>query len=180
MKALATQTLRKCFISYRHAVEDEVRQLIQAFGHGQDIPIAKGIGAITSGDIIDSANDDYVKSQIRTRYLRDTTVTSVLAGRETWRRKFVEREVTECLGNTSTATSNGLLVITLPSAVGRYAKQLPARVDDKVNGQDGYARWRKYRPSVSALVEPIEPAYEAGTSDAGLRDNACADWLCNS
>lgn len=84
MSALASKTRRKCFISYHHADEAEVQQFIQTFDHDGDVLIARGIGASMSGDIIDSTNSDYIKSQIRARYLRDTTVTIVLVGRETW------------------------------------------------------------------------------------------------
>ena len=89
MVTLASQTRRKCFISYHHADEDEVQQFIQQFDHDRDVLIARGIGASMSGDIIDSTNTEYIKQQIRAKYLRDTTVTIVLIGQETWKRRFV-------------------------------------------------------------------------------------------
>ncbi|WP_425860257.1 TIR domain-containing protein [Arthrobacter sp. TWP1-1] len=172
MSTLASNTRRKCFISYHHANEAEVQSFIQAFDHDQDVLIARGIGASMSGDIINSANTDYIKAQIRAKYFRDTTVTIVLVGRETWGRKFVDWEVGASLRSTATSSASGLLAITLPSAANQTGRQLPARVSDNVNGEMGYARWWKYPTSAASLAELIEEAYVARTSRANLRNNS--------
>lgn len=168
---LGSHTRRKCFISYHHDDEYEVQQFIQAFDHDQDVLIARGIGASMAGDIINSNNEDYIKARIREKYLRDTTVTIVLAGRCTWARKFVDWEVAASLRNTSTASRSGLLAITLPSAAD-YGKQLPARVADNVDGEDGYARWWKYPTSATSLAAIIETAYDARSTRGYLVDNS--------
>lgn len=170
MSSLITKTRRKCFISYHHDDEGEVQDFIQTFDHDQDVLIARGIGASMLGDIINSTDEDYIKSSIREKYLRDTTVTIVLVGRQTWGRKFVDWEVGASLRNTSTASASGLMAITLPSAKDYYEKTLPARVADNVDS--GFARWWKYPPSKAGLGEMIEKAYEARTSSASLRDNS--------
>lgn len=172
MSLLASRTRRKCFISYHHADEAEVERFIQTFDHDRDVLIARGIGASMSGDIINSTNEDYIKSQIRERYLRDTTVTIVLVGRETWGRKFVDWEVGASLRNTTTASASGLLAITLPSAADYSGKKLPARVDDNVNGETGYAKWWKYPTSGASLADLIETAYAARTERAEQRSNS--------
>lgn len=169
--ALATRTRRKCFISYHHADQGEVEQFIQQFDHDQNVFIARGIGASMPGDIINSADDDYIKSKIRASYLRDTTVTVVLVGRDTWRRKFVDWEVAASLRKTPTSLPSGLLAITLPSAAGYAGRQLPERVADNVDGEHGYARWWKYPESTLDLAQVIDTAYELRTSCADLRDN---------
>lgn len=168
---LGSHTRRKCFISYHHDDENEVRQFIQNFDHDQDVLIARGIGASMAGDIINSDNDDYIKARIREKYLRDTTVTVVLVGKCTWARKFVDWEVAASLRNTSTASRSGLLAITLPSAADYYHKQLPARVADNMDGEDGYARWWKYPTSASSLADCIETAHDARSTRAHLVDN---------
>ncbi|GAB2477537.1 TIR domain-containing protein [Luteococcus sediminum] len=168
---LGSHTRRKCFISYHHDDESEVQQFIQDFDHDQDVLIARGIGASMAGDIINSDNEDYIKARIREKYLRDTTVTIVLVGKCTWARKFVDWEVAASLRNTPTASRSGLLAITLPSAADYYDKQLPARVADNVDGEDGYARWWKYPTSASSLASLIETAYEARSTRAYLVDN---------
>lgn len=174
MATLANSTRRKCFISYHHADEAEVEAFIRTFDHGQDVLIARGIGASMSGDIINSTNGDYIKSQIRAKYLRDTTVTISLIGKETWGRKFVDWEIAASLRNTSTASASGLLAITLPSAANYSARELPARLSDNVSGEDGYARWWKYPSSAEDLARLIETAYAARTSRANLRNNTRA------
>jgi hypothetical protein len=172
MSSLVSNTRRKCFISYHHADEAEVQAFIQTFDHNRDVLIARGIGASMSGDIINSTNEEYIKSKIRSNYLRDTTVSIVMVGRETWGRKFVDWEVAASLRNTSTSTASGLLAITLPSAANYAGKQLPARVDDNLDGESGYARWWKYPTSAESLARLIEEAYAARTSRASLRDNS--------
>lgn len=169
---LGSHTRRKCFISYHHDDEYEVRQFIQDFDHDQDVLIARGIGASMAGDIINSTNEDYIKARIREKYLRDTTVTIVLVGKCTWARKFVDWEVAASLRNTSTASRSGLLAITLPSAADYYGKKLPARVQDNVDGEDGYARWWKYPSSASGLADMIETAYGYRSTRDFLVDNS--------
>jgi len=135
MSTLANSTRRKCFISYHHADEEEVEQFIRTFDHKQDILIARGIGASMPGDIINSTNSAYIMSQIRARYLHDTTVTIVLIGRDTWGRKFVDWEIAASLRNTEASSASGLLAITLPSAANYSGKRLPDRLDDNVDGK---------------------------------------------
>jgi len=168
---LGDHTRRKCFISYHHDDEDEVRQFIQDFDHDQDVLIARGIGASMAGDIINSSNEDYIKAKIREKYLRDTTVTIVLVGTCTWARKFVDWEVAASLRNTLTTSRSGLLAITLPSASDPDDKQLPARVADNVDSENGYARWWKYPTDASSLARLIEIAYEARNTRAHLVEN---------
>ncbi len=180
MSTLASNTRRKCFISYHHADEGEVQEFIQTFDHDQDVLIARGIGASMSGDIINSLNADYIKSQIRSKYLQDTTVTIVMVGRETWGRRFVDWEIAASLRNTTTSSASGLMAITLPSAANYVGKQLPARVQDNFDGESGYARWWKYPNSSAGLATLIEEAYSARTVLANLRDNSRSLRLRNA
>lgn len=174
METLANKTRRKCFISYHHADEAEVQQFITTFDHNHDVLIARGIGASMSGDIINSTNADYIKAQIRSKYLRDTSVTIVLVGKNTWGRRFVDWEIAASLRNTSTASASGLMAITLPSVATDPGRQLPARLQDNFDGENGYARWWKYPTSTEGLANMIEEAYSARTKLAHLRDNTRA------
>lgn len=177
---LGSHTRRRCFISYHHADEYEVQRFIQDFDHEQDVLIARGIGAGMAGDIINSSNEDYIKTRIREKYLRDTTVTIVLVGKCTWARKYVDWEVAASLRTTPTASRSGLLAITLPSATDFSGKELPARVADNVNGEDGYARWWKYPMSASSLASLIETAYDARNTRCDLVNNTRALRSYNS
>ena len=168
--ALVAKTRRKCFISYHHDDELEVQDFIEEFDHDRDVLIARGIGASMAGDIVNSTDDDYIKAQIRSKYLRDTTVTIVMVGQCTWARKFVDWEIAASLRNTSTATRSGLLAITLPS-IANSDRSLPARIEDNRDGEDGYARWWKYPTSSDSLANMIETAYEYRSTRSDLVDN---------
>lgn len=165
---LASYTRHKCFISYHHEDEDEVKDFVNEFDHSGDILISRGIGAGMAGDIIDSSNDDYIKSRIRDLYLRNSSVTIVLVGRCTWARQFVDWEVAASLRNTSTANRNGLMAVALPSITGDYQGKLPKRVADNVNGDHGYAQWWQYPADTSVLADCIQQAYDRRTSHGHL------------
>jgi hypothetical protein len=171
MTTLAAKTRRKCFISYHHADEAEVAQFIQTFDHNQDVLIARGIGAKMSGDIIDSVNPDYIMRKIRENYLRDTSVTIVMIGKETWKRKFVDWEIAASLRNTTQIVASGLTAITLPSAADYFDKRLPDRLNDNWSKGNGYATWWKYPSSADRLAEIIETAYSDRCLKADLIDN---------
>jgi hypothetical protein len=147
---LKSYTRHKTFISYHHEDEEEVERFISTFDHDKDVLIARGIGASMAGDVIDSESDDYIKRRIRDLYLRESTVTLVLVGQQTWGRRFVDWEVAASLRNTSGTSRNGLLAITLPSAADYAGKKLPARVQDNVESTSGYARWMKYPHTASS------------------------------
>jgi hypothetical protein len=110
--------------------------------------------------------------RVREEYLRDTSVTIVMVGRNTWGRKFVDWEIASSLRNTASYNRNGLVAITLPSMAGEPSRQLPARVDDNFNGEHGYARWWKYPTDTSALASCIETAHQYRTSRSHLVDNS--------
>lgn len=180
MEILASKTRHKCFISYHHDDEDEVQEFIQKFDHDRDVLIAHGIGAGMPGNIINSINADYIQQQIREKYLRNTTVTIVLVGRETWKRRFVDWEIAASLRKTSTSLSSGLLGITLPSAANFPGKKPPARLADNIDVRNGYAVWWKYPTDAQSLADMIEKAHDARTSKPQLRDNSRALRLRNA
>lgn len=49
--------------------------------------------SVPTGDISDGVSDEYIRELIRDEYLRDSTVTIVLVGTETARRKHVDWEI---------------------------------------------------------------------------------------
>jgi len=71
---------RKCFISYHHADQAYVDAFIKAYDELHDIFIARQLGSMPE-DVIDSMDTDYVMGRIRSDYIKDSTVTIVLAGR---------------------------------------------------------------------------------------------------
>jgi hypothetical protein len=171
---LSAQTRHKAFISYHHADEAEVSEFINTFDHGHDVLISRGIGASMAGDVINSTNADYIKQRIRDLYLRDSTVTLVMVGAETWGRRFVDWEVAASLRNTSRSPRNGLVAITLPSVANLPGRKPPERVRDNVASEDGYARWMKYPKTAASLAAMIDAAYLRRMTHAGVVDNSRA------
>ena len=168
---LRSYTRHKTFISYHHADEAEVSQFINYFDHSQDVLISRGIGASMAGDVIDSTSSDYIKQRIRSLYLSDSTVTLVMIGAATWGRRFVDWEIAASLRNTSTSLRNGLVAITLPSVSNSHERQLPQRVKDNLDGQNGYARWMKYPTNTASLAQIIDDAYKRRATHGHLVNN---------
>ncbi|HEX5763763.1 MAG TPA: TIR domain-containing protein [Solirubrobacterales bacterium] len=159
----------KCFLSYHAQDAAEVVTFLEDFGH---VFIPRVIGVSDEDDFIDSANTDYVMDSIREEYLTDSSVTIVLLGRCTWARRYVDWEVYSSLRNDKKNRRNGLMAITLPSASTYPARQLPARVADNLDGDDGYARWWKYPNSAERLADFIELAFLERITRAKLIDNS--------
>lgn len=167
----------KVFVSFHQANESEVEGFIDTY---QDAFIPRVLGVSDEDDFIDSDNTDYIMDQIREKYLTDSTVTLVLVGKCTWARRYIDWEAYSSLRNDKNNKRSGLLAITLPSTADYSGKKLPPRVDDNVDGKDGYARWWKYPSSVNGLQDMIEEAFQARASKAGLINNTRARKINNS
>ena len=164
------ETKRRVFISYYKEDKTEVEEFIDYFANGQGIFTPYALGVSDNDDFIDSTNTDYVMTQIRKKYLKDTTVTIVLVGNCTHSRRYVDWEIKSSLTQ-GEYSPNGLMGIILPSK-GKDA-YLPPRLEanwtkDHVNC---YARYWVYPSSPKELGDFIEDAYSARTTRAHLINN---------
>ncbi len=131
----------KVFVSYHHANDQGYRnQFENLFTNTHDIMVTK---SVQMGDIDPNLKTETVRQKIRDEYLRDSTVTVVLIGSETWKRKYVDWEIGSSLRNTQFNPRSGLLGILLPSHpdynTGRYTPSLiPPRLHDNI--RCGYAK----------------------------------------
>ncbi|SCZ11755.1 MTH538 TIR-like domain [Lysinibacillus sp. TC-37] len=91
-------------------------------------------------------------SLIRTNHLNDSTVTIVLIGRETSKRKWVDREIYSSLRPYGSRSRNGLLRIYLPTA-----GETPARLQDNIDSR--YAVTMNWRDLSTKLDSKIEEAF---------------------
>jgi hypothetical protein len=166
---------RKCFISYSHFNQDEVKQFLETFA---DAFIPKVLGVNDKDDFINSTDPDYVMGRIRELYLQDSTVTILLIGSCTHSRRYIDWELKSTLRRGS-YTPNGLLGITLPSTNG--SSHLPERFKSNwENGEEScYAMYRSYPASVSQLKQWIETAYDRRTSRAENIQNSQEMWTNN-
>lgn len=162
---------RKIFISFHQSDRKEVDAFIDTFANREGIFIPKVLGVSDNDDFINSDNPEYVMSQIRQKYLEDSTVTIVLVGKCTHSRRYVDWELKTSLRQ-GASLPNGVMGIILPSKGGNAI--LPSRLE--ANWTKGhmncYARYWIYPRSNSELITWIEDAFDARTQRAHLIQNS--------
>jgi hypothetical protein len=117
----------KCFIAYHGADIDGVTEFVETFN---EVFIPRVLGVSDSDhfkDPVNSVDEDYIKAQIGSKYLSDSTVTILYLGKCAWARKYVDWELSSSLRNNNVNKRNGLMAIT-PSD--RSVNSLPARFAD--------------------------------------------------
>ena len=102
----------KVFISYHHANDQIYKERLLQINEKYDIFIDQ---SVDTGDIDDRLPDESIRIKIRDEYLKDSTVTIVLVGVETWCRKYVDWEIYSSMYNGAVNKKSGILVINLPS-----------------------------------------------------------------
>lgn len=129
-------TRHKVFISYHHELDQAYKNIFELrFGNafGAIIP-----GSVNVGEIDPNLPAETIRQKIRDEYLRDTSVTVVLIGAETWQRKHVDWEIGSSIRDTKTNPRSGLLGILLPNyprSSARYPynpRTIPPRLYDNI------------------------------------------------
>ena len=164
---MTDQVRHKTFISYHHDDQEEVDKFIETFDHDRDVFIARAVGSDqTMDELIQSDDDDYVMRRIREEHIRDSTVTLVFVGKNTWTRKFVDWELAASLHQGPKAgLPNGVLAILSPELSEAI---LPDRFVD--NWESGYAKFYPYPKNRTQLAKWIDQAFDA-REDEGKRDS---------
>ena len=105
--------MHKVFISYHHETDQAYKDRLVTFGEQNQIFISR---SVDRGDIPDDPNvsDQRIREIIRDEYLRDSTVTIVLVGIETKRRKHVDWEIYSSMYDGAVNKKSGILVVNLP------------------------------------------------------------------
>jgi hypothetical protein len=107
------QTRHRVFVSYHHTNDQYYRNRFeQLFTNVYDIMISM---SVQIGDIGYDLKTETIRQKIRDEYLRDSTVTVVLVGAETWKRKHVDWEIGASIRNTQYNPRSGLMGIVLPT-----------------------------------------------------------------
>ena len=127
----------KVFVSYHHDNDQVYRnQFEELFSDIFDIMVSK---SVQIGDLDPNLNTDTIRQKIRDEYLRDSTVTVVLIGAETWQRKHVDWEIGASIRQTQYNPRSGLLGIVLPTYPRPYGKPneyfvhtIPPRLYDNI------------------------------------------------
>ena len=103
--------MHKVFISYHHANDQSYKEELVEFGEMHSIFVDR---SVDTEDIPDNWTDEQIRREIRDAYLRDSTVTVVLVGTETKRRKHVDWEIYSSMYDGSVNKKSGIVVINLP------------------------------------------------------------------
>jgi len=150
----------KVFVSYHHANDQAYRDRFERLFAGRhDIMVSK---SVQIGDIQDGLATDTIRRKIRDEYLRDSTVTVVLVGAQTWQRKHVDWEIGSSIRNTEYNPRSGLLGILLPSYPGYATNKydpytIPPRLNDNI--ECGYAMLYKWSDDPTQLQAWIHEAF---------------------
>ncbi len=102
----------KVFISYHHAKDQARKRTLIRLNRGNDIFIDV---SVDTGNIDKHLSDQAIRQKIRDEYLRDSSVTIVLVGTETKKRKHVDWEIYSSMFDGKVNKRSGILVINLPS-----------------------------------------------------------------
>ncbi len=109
----------KVFVSFHHGVEYDPKsgvnyknKFVRLFQDHSEAIISK---AVQEGDIDPYSKTETIRQKIRDNYLRDSTVTVVLIGPETWKRKHVDWEISSSIRDTPSNPRSGLLGLFLPT-----------------------------------------------------------------
>jgi hypothetical protein len=109
----SNQTRHRVFVSYHHANDQYYRNRFeQLFTNIHDIMISM---SVQIGDLGLDLKTETIRQKIRDEYLRDSTVTIVLVGAETWKRKHVDWEIGSSIRDTQYNPRSGLMGIILPT-----------------------------------------------------------------
>lgn len=150
----------KVFVSYHHALDENYKRIFELrFGNSFGAIVS---GSVQVGDINPDLPTDTIRQKIRDEYLRDTSVTVVLIGTQTWQRKHVDWEIGSSIRQTKHSPRSGLLGILLP-AYGRTdltkynPYTIPPRLFDNI--ECGFASIHNWSENAAVVQGWIHQAY---------------------
>ena len=154
----------KVFVSYHHANDEQykatfIRHFSQVFDGFQSQSVE--IGDINPYNTVDS-----IRNRIRDDHIRRATVTIVLIGTETWKRKHVDWEISGSIRRTKLNSRCGLIGIVLPTHPSYMQKTyeegiVPPRLVR--NQKRGFANIYHWTDNAHDLKRWIHEAYERRT-----------------
>ncbi|MDH3588763.1 MAG: TIR domain-containing protein [Gammaproteobacteria bacterium] len=104
----------KVFISYHHAGDQGYKKSLIKWNEDNNYDIFID-ASVDTGDIDENLPDEAIRQKIRDEYLRDSSVTILLVGTETKKRKHVDWEIYSSMYDGQVNKKSGVLVINLPS-----------------------------------------------------------------
>ena len=101
----------KVFISYHHLNDQGYKESILEWNRNNEIFID---ASVDTGDINENLPDDTIRQKIRDEYLKDSSVTILLVGTDTKKRKHIDWEIYSSMYDGQVNKKSGILVINLP------------------------------------------------------------------
>ncbi len=153
-------TRHNVFISYHHKNDEEYKcEFERIFSGIYDVLETK---AVSDGDIDHYLKTETIRQKIRDEYIRSASVTVVLIGSETWKRKHVDWEISSSIRDTKYNSRTGLLGILLPTYprkdMSSYNKNtIPPRLQDNVGC--GFAKIYNWTTNPAEVKRWIHEAF---------------------
>ncbi|PIT67374.1 TIR domain-containing protein [Snodgrassella alvi] len=183
----------KVFLSFHHQDDSCRKKFEKEFS--QEFNSIFVNCSVSDGEIDPKNSTATIRREIRDNFISDSTVTIVLIGSSTWKRKHVDWEIGYSLTQTSKNSRSGLIGILLPSpnyephlelkcisdakktenCVTYTPCNIPPRLYDNI--QSGYAKIYNYPLSSCELKKWIHEAYQRRNS--GVHDNS-RDYFVNN
>jgi hypothetical protein len=104
----------KVFISYQHSNDQGYKESLIDWNESNDCDIFINT-SVDTGDIDENLNDESIRQKIRDDYLGNSTVTILLVGTGTKKRKHVDWEIYSSMYDGRVNKKSGILVVNLPS-----------------------------------------------------------------
>ena len=150
-------TRHKVFVSFHHENDEEYRKKFERIFN--NIYVSKSVDI---GDIDPNLNTETVRRKIREEYLGDTSVTVVLVGKETWKRKHVDWEISASIRKIKISPRSGLLGIILPTHTDYNKKTytpyiIPPRLYDNIECK--YAKIYDWSNNANVVQNWIHQAF---------------------
>lgn len=109
--------MHNVFISYHHYSDQAYKKALIEYGKNFGAFIDK---SVDTGEISEHLSDQAIREKIRDEYLRESTVTILLAGTDTKERKHIDWELYSSMFDGTRNKKSGILVINLPSVACSY------------------------------------------------------------
>lgn len=178
----------KVFVSYHHENDQACRDEFEIlFSDIFDIMVSR---SVQIGDLDPELATETIRQRIRDEYLRDSTVTVVLIGAETWKRKHVDWEIGASIRQTQYNSRSGLLGILLPTYPRPYGQPsnyfdntIPPRLYDNI--QRGFAGIYNWDTDPNRVQSWIHAAFKRRTeitpdnSRDSFKYNRSGEWWHN-
>lgn len=154
-------TRHRVFVSFHHALDEAYKiRFEHLFCHVEKAVYSH---SVQDGELDTGLSTETIRQTIRDKHLRNSSVTVVLVGQETWKRKHVDWEISSSLRHTMLNRRSGLVGLLLPTRLDCHTparptyNTIPARLVDNV--RRGYATLHPWTEDVNQMVAIIHSAW---------------------